>query len=88
MSLHTWHRQHPSKPSSCAIFTLNSLCLGQSCHRQKGHVSVHTGSLQSCLTLDPEGSGEAETRGPSPKVHVLSPRALLGGDVLQCGDWT
>ena len=51
MSLHTWHRQHPSKPSSCAIFTLNSLCLGQSCHRQKGHVSVHTGSLQSCLTL-------------------------------------
>ena len=37
---------------------------------------------------DPEGSGEAETCGPSPKVHVLSPRALLGGDVLQCGDWT
>ena len=24
MSLHTWHRQSPRKPNSCAIFTLNS----------------------------------------------------------------
>ena len=34
MSLHTWRRPGPRKPSSCATFMLK-VSLGQSCHRQK-----------------------------------------------------
>ena len=50
MSLYTWHHQGLHKPSSCAIFMLNSHW-GRAATDKKSLVSMHTGSLQSCLTL-------------------------------------
>ena len=53
MSLHTWCRQGPRKPSSCA--TSRSTLTGQSCHRRKKSSisasrvpSVVSNSLQPC----------------------------------------
>ena len=57
MSLHTWHRQGPHKPSSCATFTLNSHW-GRATTGQKCLASMQTGSLESCPTpCDPVDCG-------------------------------
>ena len=46
MSLHTWHRRSPHKPSSCATFTLNSQ--KKSCIYAYRVTSVVSNSLQPC----------------------------------------
>ena len=57
MSLHTWHRQGPHKPSSCATFTLNSHW-DRTATGKKSLASICVGSLRSCPTLcDPEDCG-------------------------------
>ena len=50
MSLHTWHRQGPHKPSSCATFTLNSYW-GRAATGKKSLLSVRAGLLRLRLTL-------------------------------------
>ena len=53
MSLHTWHRQGPCKPNSCATFKLNShwgrASTGKK--KKKNLAIMHSGSLRSCPTL-------------------------------------
>ena len=57
MFLHIWHRQGPCKPSSCAIFTLNSHW-GRAIIGKKYLVSMHAVSLQLYLILcDPVDCG-------------------------------
>ena len=57
MSLHTWHRQGPHKPSICATFILNSHW-GRAATGKKSLASMCTGSLQSCPALcDPVDCG-------------------------------
>ena len=46
MSLHTWRRQGPHKPSSCTTFTLNSHW-GRAATGKKSLAPMHTGSLCS-----------------------------------------
>ena len=71
MSLNTWPHQSPHKPSSCTTFMLNShggrATTGKK-KKKKSLVFMHTGSLQSCLTLcGPEDYG---LPGPSVREGV------------------
>ena len=50
MSLPTWCRQGPCKPSSCATFMLNSHW-GRAATGKKSLVSMHAGLLPLCPTL-------------------------------------
>ena len=50
VSLHTWRRQGPHKPSSCATFTLNPHW-GRAATGKQSLAPVCTGSPGSCLTL-------------------------------------
>ena len=50
MSLHTWCRQDPRRPSSCTTFTLNPHW-GRAATGKKSLASMCTGSLWSCLTI-------------------------------------
>ena len=57
MSLHTWHRQGPRRPSSCANFLFNSHW-GRTATGKKSLVAICAGLLWSCLTLcNPVGCG-------------------------------
>ena len=49
-SLHTWCRQGPRKPSSCATFTLNCYW-GRAATGKKSLASIHVGLLWSSPTL-------------------------------------
>ena len=49
VSLHTWHRQGPHKPSNCATFMLNSH--QAELPQAKSLTSMCAGSLWSCPTL-------------------------------------
>ena len=50
MSLHTWHRQGPHKPSCCATYMLNSHG-AEWPQAKKSLASTRIGPLQSCPTL-------------------------------------
>ena len=68
MSLHTWHRQGPHKPSSCATFTLNSHW-GRAATVKKILAPMHARLLWLCPTLcDPVDCGLPgfSVRGYSP----------------------
>jgi len=57
MSLHTWHRQGPCKPSSCTTFMLNSHW-GRAATGNESLVSMRTGSLHWCPSFcDPVDCG-------------------------------
>ena len=74
MSLHTWHRQGPHKPSSCTTFILNCQW-GRAATGKKSLASVRTGSLWLCLTLcDPVDCG---LPGFSVREGDLQPRILV-----------
>ena len=57
MSLHTWRRQGPHKPNSCANFMLSSHW-GRAATGKESVASICTGSLWSCPThWDPVDCG-------------------------------
>ena len=82
MSLHTWHRQGPCKPSSCTTFMLNSHWGRAATGRKKSLAFMHTGSLRLCPTLfNPVDCGLPDF---SVREEVLQARILecIGQDWL------
>ena len=74
MSLHTWRRQRPHKPSICATFTLNCQW-GGAATGKKSLASVLTGSLWLCLTLC--DAVDCALPGFSVREGGLQPRILV-----------
>ena len=73
MSLHTWRRQSPCKPSSCTTFTLKSHW-AELPQAKKKSVSSCTGLLRTCPTLcDPVDCG----------LPGFSVRGLLQARILE-----
>ena len=82
MSLHTWRRQGPCKPSSCTSFTFNPHWGRAATGKRNSLMFVCTGLLQSCPTLcSPADCG---LPGFSVREGVLQVRILecIGQDWL------
>ena len=72
MSLHTWHRQGPRKPSNCTTFTLNSHWGRAATGKEK---PMRMGSLPLCPTL----CNRVDCGLPG-----FSARGVLQARILQC----